>query len=163
MLRRAVFVLSVLVATSSFAQQSPFRVSAFVSSPQNGLGAAIEYRWAPRWALELAASSEKHKLTIGGIFNGHVIEFRTRPINLTVHYYFVNATRWQPYLGGGVRRVTSSSSEISDRTSAEVDGGLHFMVTPSFSVRLDGKGRIGSDNVSYDPDFKTSLGVSWRF
>ena len=158
-MRYAVIALSTLFAVSAFGQ---VRVSAFTTGPDNGFGGSVEVRATPHWAVELAASSAKHKLTIGGIFTGHVIEFRTRDIDLTAHYYFVNTTRWQPFLGGGVHHVTASSDEVEDRTSAIVDGGVHFMITPSFSIRIAGKGLL-NDDVSYDSSLKAEVGVGWRF
>ena len=158
-MRKVGIALSLLVAVSAFGQ---VRVSAFTTGPNNGLGGAVELRATPHWAVELGASSEKHKVTIGGIFTGHVVEFRARNIDLTAHYYFVNQSRWQPFIGAGVRRATTSSDELEDRTSAEVAGGLHFMITPKFSLRISGKGLLNS-GVSYDPDFKTEVGLAWRF
>ena len=158
-MRKVVIALSLLAAVSAFGQ---VRVSAFVTAPNNGLGGSVELHVAKRCAVELATSSEKHKLTIGGLFTGHVVEFRTRNIDLTAHYYFTNPTRWQPYVGVGVRRATTSSDEVEDRTSAEIDGGVHFMITPNFSLRISGKGLLHSD-VSYDPGFKSELGLAWRF
>ena len=157
----AAISLLVAVSPSLVAQQSPVRVSVFM---ENAPGASIEFRLAPRWAVELAGtSSDTHQLTIGGIFTGHVIEFETRTFDLTTHYYFVNTSRWQPYAGAGVRRVTVSSDEVDGSTSPEVEGGVHFMITPSFSVRMDAKSRIGTDNTSYDPGLRGSIGVAWRF
>jgi len=158
-MRKVVIALSLLAAVSAFGQ---VRVSAFVTAPDNGFGGSVEIHVAKRCAVELATSSEKHKLTIGGIFDGHVVEFRTRSIDLTAHYYFTNQTRWQPYLGVGVRRTNTSSDEVDDRTFAEVDGGVHFMITPKFSLRISGKGLLNS-GVSYDPAFRSELGVAWRF
>lgn len=158
-MRYVVIALSLLLAVSAFGQ---VRVSAFVTAPDSGFGGSVEVHVAKRCAVELATSSEKHKLTIGGFFNGHIVEFRTRNIDLTAHYYFENQTRWQPYAGIGVRRATTSSDEVEDRTSAEIDGGVHFMITPKFSLRISGRGLINGGH-SYDPGVKSELGLAWRF
>jgi len=158
-MRYVVIALSLLLAVSAFGQ---VRVSAFVTAPDNGVGGAVEFHATPHWAIELGASSEKHELTIGGIFTGHIVEFRTRNLDLTTHYYFVNSSRWQPFLGGGVHRAITSSDEVEDRTEAIVAGGVHFMITPKFSLRVSGKGLLNSSH-SYDPGFKSELGLAWRF
>ena len=158
-MRYVVIALSLLLAMSAFGQ---VRLSAFYTGPDSGFGGSVELRATPHWAVELGTSSEKQKLTIGGIFNGHIIEFRTRNVDLTTHYYFVNQTRWQPFLGGGVHRATTSSDEVEDRTTAVVDGGVHFMITPHFSLRIAGKGLVNSGH-RYDPGLKGELGLAWRF
>lgn len=163
-MRYLLAAISLLVAFSPslVAQQSPVRVAAFVTGPDNGFGGSLEFHVSPSWAAELSTWSASHKLTIGNILAGHVIEFDTRTIDITAHRYFVNPTRWQPYVGGGVHHMTTSSDEVDSRTSAVVDGGVHFMVTPSFSVRLDAKGLLNSSK-SYDFGLTSSLGVTWRF
>jgi len=158
----AAILLAISVSVPLAAQQSPVRVAVFVAEPEHGFGGSLEFRVAPTWAAEVSAWSASHRLTIGNILAGHVIEFRTRTIDITAHHYFVNTTRWQPYAGGGVHHMASSSDEVENRTSAVVDGGVHFMVTPSFSVRIDAKGLLNSSK-SYDFGLTSSLGLAWRF
>jgi outer membrane protein W len=158
------FVLVLLFAPSLFAQ---VRVSAFASdvfeTDANGFGAAIEYRLHPRWAVELAAASETRTVSLG-LLSGRTKDVRTHPIDLTLHYYFVNQTRWQPFLGAGVRHLTSDDSELAGGTSAEIDGGFHFMITPSFSIRADGRVLFDNgDTISFGPAVKLSGGVGWKF
>jgi outer membrane protein W len=159
-MRNVVIALSLLAAVSAFGQ---VRVSGFRTGPDNGWGGAVEVHATPHWAVELAAArSGNQQLTIGGIFTGHIVEFRTSSIDLTAHYSFVNATRWQPFIGAGAHRATTSSDEVEDRTSAEIDGGVHFMITPNFSLRISGRGILNDDH-SYDPGFKSEVGLAWKF
>ena len=159
-MRYAVIALSVLAAVSAFGQ---VRVSAFRTGPDNGWGGAVEIHATPHWAVELAAAkSGNQQLTIGGLFTGHVVEFRTTTLDLTAHYYFANSTRWQPFIGAGAHRATTSSDEVEDRTSAEIDGGVHFMITPRFSLFATVRGILNDDH-SYDSSPRLDLGVAWRF
>ncbi|HJQ39310.1 MAG TPA: OmpW family outer membrane protein [Thermoanaerobaculia bacterium] len=162
-MRRFFLIFSLLLAPSLFAQ---VRVSAYASdvfeTDAKGFGAALEYRFQPRWAAEVAVASETH--TISNFLSFTERDVRTRPIDLMVHYYFVNQTRWEPFLGAGVRHVTSSDDAIDDQTSAEIDGGFHFMVTPSFSIRVDGRVPFeDNDTISFGPALKLSAGVGWKF
>ena len=61
----------------------------------------------------------------------------------------------------GVFRV--ESTRYQDRTSAEVNGGVIFRITPHVGLQIDGKRLLRSDGVNYDPINKVSVGVSWRF
>jgi outer membrane protein W len=166
-MRRLLFVIALFAALPLFAQESPVRVSVYASdlieTDAKGFGAALEYQLHPRWAVELAVASETH--TILNFFSPTERHVRTRPIDLTLHYYFTNQTRWQPFLGAGVRRVTSSDDAIDAQTSAEIDGGFHFMVTPSFSIRVDGRVPLENDDttLSFGPALKLSAGVGWKF
>ena len=161
---RRLLLVALLVAPSAFAQ---LRVSAYASdvleTDGKGFGAALEYRFHPRWAAELAVASETH--TISNFFSFTERDVRTRPVDLTLHYYFVNQTRWEPFLGAGVRHVTSSDDAIDDQTTAEVDGGFHLMITPSFSVRVDARVPLENDDttLSFGPAVKLSAGVGWKF
>lgn len=163
MRRRFLIAIALLAAPSLFAQ---VRVSAFASdvfqTDAKGFGAALEFQLRPRWAIEVAAAQETHAITTG-LFPLTERDVRTHPIDVTLHYYFVNQTRWQPFLGAGVRYLSSGDDAIDDRTSAEIDGGFHFMITPSFSVRADARVLARNFDESYDPFFKVSAGVGWKF
>jgi len=178
-MRKALFAISLLFAVSSFAQDSPFRLSVFAtnigytesdsagSNFHGGIGAALEYRWNQRWALELSVASEEHTMTIGRIeptgftFERH--DVRSYPIDLLAHYRFVNSTRWQPFVGAGVRHIHSSDALFDDRTSLEVDGGVHLMLTPALSIRIDAKQSLLDDDGTFDGGLTTSIGLGWKF
>jgi outer membrane protein W len=165
-MRRLLFVIALFAALPLFAQESPVRVSVFVSdlieTDAKGIGAAIEYQLHPRWAVELAVASETH--TISNFFSSAERDVDTTPIDLTVHYYFVNQTRWQPFIGAGVRHVSSSDDTVEDLTTPEVGGGFHFMVTDSLSIRVDARIPFDDgDTISFGPALKLSAGVGWKF
>ena len=164
-MRRLLFVIALFAALPLFAQESPVRVSAYVTdiieTDAKGFGAALEYQLHPRWAVELAVASETH--TIGSFFSSAERDVDTTPIDLTVHYYFTNQTRWQPFIGAGVRHLTSSDDAVSDGTSGEFVGGVHVMLTPSFSIRVDGRVLENDDEISFGPSMKLSAGVGWKF
>lgn len=181
-MRKALFVLCVLFAVPSFAQQSsnPLQLSVFAtnlgytqstatgSNWSGGLGAALEYRWNRHWALELQIASEQHtsrfvRIDQNGGFTADVRDVTTYPIDLLAHYRFDNASRWQPFVGAGVRHVLSSSNQLGDQTLLEIDGGVHFMITPSLSLRLDAKHTLVDDNGHFDAGLKPSIGFGWKF
>ncbi|HJQ41335.1 MAG TPA: outer membrane beta-barrel protein [Thermoanaerobaculia bacterium] len=165
-MRKALLVMCVLFAVSSFAQdQSKMQLSVFASNPgyvqssrvgshyTGGIGAALEYRWNRQWALELQAATQEH---------GHY-EGRTYPVDLLLHYRFENDSRWKPFLGAGFRYENSSFSEFDERSGIEIDGGVHFMLTPSLSLRMDAKQLVLDRNGHFGIDLRPSIGFGWKF
>ena len=181
-MRKALLILSVLFAVPLFAQQSTekFRFSVFATDIgfthsesvgtdwSGGLGAALEYRWNQQWSLELQIASEEHTITTAvleqnGIYFIDRREARFYPIDLLAHYEFANSSRWKPFLGAGVRYVRSPDSNYVDRTTFEIDGGVHYMITPALSLRMDAKQLISSDGRAFDHGLKPSIGLGFRF
>jgi len=165
-MRRLLLAVSFLFAASASAQQST-RVSVYASdvfeTDLSGFGAALEYNWSERLGAELAVASETHTISIG-FLSGREKDVRTMPVDLMLHYRFTNQTRWEPYFGAGVHRLISSDEEVEERTSPAIDGGVHFMATPVFSIRLDARAVVNNEPFeSYDPLLRIDLGVGWKF
>ena len=180
-MRKALLVICVLFAVPSFAQQSKLQLSVFATDPgyissrstgnyfTGGIGAALEYRWNQQWALELQVSGERQMRSIAHFDqNGLVTVERSRdttyPIDLLAHYRFETSSRWKPFVGAGIRYEHTRISQF-DNTSAvfEVDGGVHFMITPSLSLRLDAKSLLFDTQGHFDANLKPSVGLGWRF
>lgn len=166
-MRKALLVMCVLFAVPLFAQQdsSKLQLSVFASNPgyvsggstgsryTGGFGAALEYRWNQQWALELQAASQEH-------FRAE----RSYPVDLLVHYRFQNDSRWKPFLGAGFRYEDEPFRPYrDDRTGLEIDGGVHFMITPTLSLRVDAKQFLFNRSGEYDFDLRPSIGFAWRF
>jgi len=181
-MRKALLVVCVLFAIPLFAQQSEIQVSVFATDPgyaqsqstgsnfTGGIGAALEYRWNQRWALELQVSREERDRTLVRIDPDPVVPPVQRlqgtayPIDLLLHYRFENASRWKPFLGAGVRYERSAFRQFDEnRTLFEVDGGVHFMITPALSLRLDAKQLLADDNGHFDSSIRPSIGFGWKF
>jgi hypothetical protein len=167
-------------ATVAFAQQNQLWV--FYSRSENsvhrdrGYGAAFSHAWTPRFSTAIAVAVEDPVVVhcVGGIFTPQKcseVSLRTYPVDLTGRLHFPNDTRWQPYVGVGLRyvrapRLTPEEALLighpSDLVDAEVIGGLEFLIKPSFGITAEVKGLIGT-NEDYDPLLKVSGGLSWRF
>jgi outer membrane protein W len=181
------------VAASAFAQQPTRSnsVSLFVSdlsvfhSSTNGTridagyGLAFDHMFNDRLSGELSVTSERFRgfvTTFGpsdvpttATFSDHVY-----PIDANVSYHFLTDSRWKPYFGGGLRYVSDTIHSggsfgvhefTSQRVDPEVSGGVTFQFKPALGLRFDAKQVIGSSSSSYgaDPNFKASLGLSFRF
>jgi hypothetical protein len=172
----------VLFPTVVFAQPKQ-TVSVFLSGVNRysqdaqwpaGFGIAYERMVAQRVSLDAAVAYERHwsypyVVDEGGFINiVPRVHLQTMPIDLTVNYHWLNDTRWKPYLGGGAHYVAAPHVHLDpgfryqDHVNSEVDGGVVFMLTRSAGVMLDGR-VIGGDRETYDPVFKISAGLSWRF
>lgn len=193
MRKSIVIAVSLLfVVASAFAQQ-PSRangVSVFVSdlsvfhSSTNGTtidagyGAAFDHMFSNRVSGELSVTSQRFRsfittLTPSGVPTTIAFSERTYPIDANVSYHFLTDSRWKPYVGAGLRYVSSSvhtgtgfgSHELTSRSvDPEVSGGVTFQFRPALGLRFDAKQIVGS-NGSYmgDSDFKVSLGLNFRF
>jgi hypothetical protein len=183
-MRKALLVIAVsLFAVPLFAQQSKLQVSVFAtdvsfsysegsgSNLDGGIGAALEYRWNRHWALELQVTREDRDRTLMRIDPLDPSEppftrlhGTAYPIDLLAHYRFDNASRWQPFVGAGIRYERSPFREFDqNRTVFEIDGGVHFMMTPALSLRLDAKQLLTDDNGHFDSSIRPSIGLGWKF
>jgi hypothetical protein len=181
-MRKALLVVCVLFAVPLFSQQSKVQVSVFAtdvnftysegagSNLDGGIGAALEYRWNRHWALELQVTREDRDRTLMRIDPDPVVPPFQRlqgtayPIDLLMHYRFENDSRWKPFVGAGVRYERTAFREFDEnRTLAVIDGGVHFMITPTLSLRLDAKQLLGDDQGHLDARFKPSIGLGWKF
>ena len=139
-----------------------------------GLGISYDRMLTPRLSLDAAIAFERHfsypyVVDIGGFID--VVprsRLRTVPIDLTARYHWLNDTRWKPYIGGGAHYVSAPKVHLDpgfgyqSHVNGEVDGGVVFMLTPALGAMLDGR-VIGGDRETYDPIFRISAGLSWRF
>jgi outer membrane protein W len=174
---------SLLLASAVFAQQKR-EFSVFLSDVAGtsdsheraywagGAGAAYSMKFTPRLSVQLAAAAEEHRtypyfvIRGGGIFFVPQARIRTYPIDLTARYHWANDTRWQPFLGAGLRYVAAPhvdpNFQYRTHLNAEVIGGLEFLVRPTLGITVDARQLLG-DRENYDPLLKVSAGVSFHF
>jgi outer membrane protein W len=189
-----VVAASLLLVTAQAFSQQPNRsnsVSVFVSDlsvfhsstygtrVDAGYGASFDHMFSKRVSGELSVTSQRFRsffTTYGpmGVATTTTFSDRTYPVDATMSYHFLTDSRWKPYVGGGLRYVSSTLHsgpffgyrESTTRTvDAEVSGGVTFQFRPALGLRFDAKQIMGSNgrSVAGDPDFKASLGLSFRF
>jgi Outer membrane protein beta-barrel domain len=184
MKRLAVLAVTVLTAVPLFAQQQPKRdFEIFVYTSNVGLiwdqtygttiagsyGAAVSKFVAPHVSLELAANAQDwYEYQPGPYSLGDpIVRYRqtSYPISLDGRYHFFTDSRWKPYLGGGVRYVNPHERlrTTGTRVTAEIVGGVSFVITPSLSLRFDGKQETQTRGPAYDPPSRVSFGLGWHF
>ncbi len=49
------------------------------------------------------------------------------------------------------------------RVHGEIDGGVHFMITPTLSLRMDAKQLLLNQRGEYEFDLRPSIGFGWKF
>lgn len=182
-MRKALIAACLLFAVPSFAQQSKFQLSVFATDPgysytesggsrvTGGLGAALEYRWDQRWALELQVTREDRSRTLVRIdpLDPTVPEFQQLhgtawPVDVLAHYRFGSSSRWQPFVGAGLRYERSPFRQFAvNQVTAEIDGGVHLMITPQLSLRLDAKQLLANEEGNFGFNLRPSVGLGWRF
>jgi len=173
-MRTLVALLLLSCATASFAQQahtrqlgvflSDFGVTSSSTSGTDvsgGLGVSLNYFWTPRFSTEVSVADEAHPYW-NGEFRSRV---RTMPIDATAQYHFFNSSRWQPFVGGGLHYINPGAGTGGVRESFIAIGGVRYQLTSSFGLDLAGRGRFANNQVDrpWDPAFKVTAGVSWRF
>jgi outer membrane protein W len=184
-----------IVAASAFAEQ-PRRsntVSVFVTdlalSNSNiggatidaAYGASFDHMFTERFSGELSVSSQRFRryvrtFTGGSEPTSELFTDRLYPIDLNISYYFPNGSRWQPFLGAGLRYVndTFHGYEGARRTAfyrnavrtidPEISGGITLQFNRTLGLRFDAKQVLGSRRSTVaDPEFKASAGLSFRF
>ena len=139
-----------------------------------GFGIAYGRMLTQRFSLGAAIAYERHfsypyVVDVSGFINvvpkSHL---RTVPVDVTARYHWLNGTRWKPYIGAGAHYVAAPKVHLDpgfgyrNHIDGEVDGGVAFMFTPALGVMLDGR-VIGGERETYDPIFRISAGLSWRF
>jgi outer membrane protein W len=173
-MRMLITLLLLSFTAAAFAQQAHTRqLGVFVSDfgvtsgsasgtdVSGGLGVSLNYFWTPRFSTELSIANEGHSVW-NGEFRAHV---RTTPIDATAQYHFFNSSRWQPFLGGGLHYVNAPAGIGSVRESFVAVGGVRYQLTRSFGIDVAGRGLFANNQVNraWDPAFKATAGVSWRF
>jgi len=161
---RAVLAVALLLSASSlFAQQSRTEVSVFASdlayarsastdsSFSGGVGVRLNEFWTSRISTELGVTMEKHFSFV----NEQKTAVYRYPFDAIAQYHFVNDTRWQPYVGAGVRAI--------DRVTPELNMGVVFQFSSHLNLKFDG--RFAHDHATdyNDSLAKFSVGLGWRF
>ncbi len=194
MRKSLVIVASLLFVTSAFAQQTTpsNTISVFVSdlavthtvasrtSPGAGVGAAFAHRFSDHISAELTVTTEGFRDSFTTVSPSGQQVFTSyskwlRPIDANVSYHFFTNSRWKPYLGGGLRYVTDTVSNIAPLNSyrstsrsvhPEVSGGVTYQFRPKLGLRFDAKQIIGGGKNSIlggDAAFSVSAGLSFGF
>jgi outer membrane protein W len=195
MRRSLVIAASLLfVVTSAFAQQpTPSNtISVFVSdlsvthtvasrtSPGAGVGAAFAHRFSDHISAELTVTTEGFRDSFTTVSPSGQQVFASyskwlRPIDANVSYHFFTNSRWKPYLGGGLRYVSDTVSNIAPLNSyrstsrsvhPEVSGGVTYQFRPKLGLRFDAKQTIGDGRNSIlggNAAFSISTGLSFGF
>jgi len=187
MRRVAAILFAFLLASTAFGQQKN-AFSVFYNDPsywfssssgghaEGGVGVAVSHAFSPIFSTELSIARESYTLFANqAVSNGMIsydrVSVRTTPIDATARYHFVNATRWKPYIGGGLRYVdtheigrgTFSPRYTFRSVESEIVGGVVFQIRPRIGLIFDGKQLIGNHSLHSDPSFKGSIGFNWRF
>lgn len=194
MRKSLVLAASLLFVTSAFAQQpTPSNtVSLFLSDLSvthtvarrtgigAGVGAAFAHRFSDHISAELTVTTEGFRDSFTTVSPSGQQVFTSyskwlRPIDANVSYHFFTNSRWKPYLGGGLRYVTNTVSNIAPLNSyrftsrsvhPEVSGGVTYQFRPKLGLRFDAKQTIGGGKNSIlggDAAFSVSAGLSFGF
>jgi opacity protein-like surface antigen len=156
--------LSLLITDVSFTESD--------SSGSNldaGMALGLRYMATPRWSVEASIGREETEwrdFVLGSPeLSLREIEVTSYPVEVVAQWNFRTGIRWKPYLGAGLRYVPEPSNDpenSGDLLAPVITGGVSFNLTDSFSLRAEGKAKIGDDRY-YDDHFKTAIGVGWRF
>ncbi len=133
-----------------------------------GLGA--EYWFTPRVSATVNVSHHRDvtavtTFDVNGMPTttfGHANEY---PIDALLRYRFRGNDRWKPYLGGGLRGVRAFA-RYGGRgwdVAPELDGGVSFMITRKLGLDFDGRVVTSQSRYSGVDQFRSSIGLSWRF
>jgi outer membrane protein W len=193
--RMTLLAVAVLCLTStSYAQQAPgkFKISGFVTNPgyiesdstgsnfTGALGIGAEYFFTPRVSASVQVSTETYTESVLAIFdpenNTYVYDTRrkrTYPIDLLARYHFSGNDRWKPFVGGGLRMMSTSRQthyvlghleNVTDwHVGVEIDGGVTFQMTPSLGLDFEVKHALQDPGFTPGDQTRGSIGLSWRF
>lgn len=144
-------------------------------------GASLDHRFTERFSGELSVTSQRFHRYLR-TFTGSteptsvLFAYRLYPIDANISYHFLSGSRWEPYIGAGLRYVhdTFHGYEGTRRTAfyrnavltidPEVSGGITWQFSRTLGLRLDAKEVLGSRRSDVaDPDLKASVGLSFRF
>ena len=158
-------------SVSVFLNQFGVQESNLHSHWYSSYGAAFESVFTPHFSAAVSIASEQHSSysyvvdETGFINQVPPVRFRTYPIDLTARYRWVNETRFKPYIGLGARYVAAphvdSMFGYTNRTTPELVGGVVYQLR-HLGIVADGRVLLG-DHEYYDSEFKTTIGLSWRF
>jgi outer membrane protein W len=188
----AIFIL-ILASTSASAQRPPAKANSLAVFMSNGTiwhsgssgthfdagyGLALRHQFKDRLSAELSVTTFRYGPYATSLTDGSQSRLTRSsyayPVDATVAYHIVNDSRWQPYIGGGLRYVSESSLGIT-RTGgvgypyktrsldAEVAGGVVYQFRPSLGLRFDAKQVLRNRENVADSSFNGSIGLAWRF
>lgn len=169
----AVAALAAAVATPVAAEEkdyiyiSPFAGYQLFDSKRDlsetgTFGVGVEYRFAPRWAVEAVYShaDADRKYAPG--------ESDFEELRLDGLYYLADAeAAWNPYLALGAGEADFGSGPVftagtnHDETRVNIGGGIRYNITESVSLRGDLREFHGIDESTFDT--QVSLGLSMAF
>ena len=140
------------------------------TSFSGGIGVSWAQRWTPRFTTELSLSAEQSyeeaSTTIQGPSGPFTTYYKNRvqsyPFDVLAQYHFVNGSNWTPYVGGGLRYLTTDSTLANNRTSVQLNGGVVWQFSPHWGMRFDLKQLLNEDEY-YDRASKGSFGFSWHY
>jgi outer membrane protein W len=193
--RMTLLAVAVLCLTSTtYAQQAPgkFKISGFVTNPgytesdfagsnfTGALGVGAEYFFTPRVSASLQVSTETYTESVLAVFDpatGTVLydtrSKRTYPVDLLARYHFSGSDRWKPFVGGGLRMVSTSRQAhyfpgnietFTDwNVGVEIDGGVTLRMTPSLGLDFEVKHSLQKPEFTPVDQTRGSIGLSWRF
>ena len=176
---RKLFIVLLAVAPAAFAQQKN-EISIFYSNLSGGTsssgthfnggpGLRLTHAFNPVFSVEASIASEAYsvfRLTTPTTFER--VSVRTDPIDVAARYQFVNESHWKPFIGGGLRYVSSREINRSGtrfdlwRVEPEIVGGVAWQIR-RFSLVFEAQQLLGDHNLSSDPAFKPSIGIGWRW
>jgi outer membrane protein W len=178
-----VIALLFVIAPAAFAQQKN-DFSIFVNGPASlaggsagtradgGIGVSFARLFTPRISGQLSFSFEQRRSypyvvnANGSITQVTQATLHTFPIDATARYHLFDDSRWKPYLGAGFRYVGAPSADsrfgYQSHLNPEIVGGTIYQIRPSIGIVLEGKQLLGNRE-PYDPSFKASAGMSWRW
>jgi outer membrane protein W len=135
-----------------------------------GVGVALAYRLHGPWAAELSAGVESAELTFfrrsGGATEYERAMVTSYPVDLLARYHFATHSAWKPFLGAGAHYLPGPDSPVGRLRSQfawQASAGVDYEFSPRFSLRIDARPLLGSDEVAYDPTLKAFVGAGWRF
>jgi outer membrane protein W len=181
------------VVASAFAQQSSHTntVSVFVSdvsishTDQSGTdfdasyGVAFNHMFNKYLSGEVSVTSQRIQRNVSDFGSSipvthHSYTDTLYPIDANVSYHFLTDSRWQPYVGAGLRYLNNTflytggplgDGRVSTRTvDPEVAGGITFQFRPNLGLRFNARQIVGnSHSVLGDSALSGSVGLSFRF
>jgi outer membrane protein W len=186
-----VAVSLLFVVASAFAQQNTpsNSVSVFVSDMavthssvgtfvNAGYGGAFDHMFNNHISAELSVTSQRMRQTFTTFSSAGQATYGSYtktlfPIDANVSYHFLTDSRWKPYVGVGLRYLSSTvqniaplnNSRYTSRTvDPEISGGVTFQFRPNLGLRLDVKQTVGNSGaVVGDGRSSGSVGLSFRF
>ena len=190
-MRRSIVMLSAALLVSSAAlaadlQSGKTQISVFTSNlgwavehnettRTGGIGVALSHAFTRNWAAEIKVAQEEHFAPVA-FYTGEppspIIEhvsFHDYPVDLFAHYRFPSSSHWTPYVSAGFRYVAepvygqTRNPNFSNRYDMQVGVGTDLQITRHFGLRFDANRLVRSKDVPYDPLFRPSLGLTWRF